>query len=120
MSVTLYRKNDNLIEWQWLSQSTDGEYVNDGQVTFTLYSGYSLVSTTGALTTPSSTVNVVVAQATSIAMLYITGSNGKYQGKIPASVDLDLALVYTLEINGIASGHIARRSIPVTVVDRTT
>ena len=119
MSETLYRKNDNLIEWQWLSESTDGEYVNEAtDITFTLYSGYSLVSTTGVLTTPAGAVNLVVYGPTT--MTYITGSNGKYQGKLPASVDLDLALVYTLEINGIASGHIARRSIVVTVVDRVT
>lgn len=118
MSEILYRKNDNLIEWQWLSQSTDNEYVNDASVTFTLYSGYSLVSTTGALTTPAGAVNTVVYGPT--AMSYVTGSNGKYQGKLPASVNFDLALTYTLEINGIASGHTARRSIVVPVVDRTT
>ena len=118
MSDTLYRKNDNLIEWTWLSQSTDGAYVNDGTVSFTLYSGYSLVSTTGVLTTPAGAVNVIVAGPTT--MSYVTGSNGKYQGKLPASVALDLALIYTIEINGTASGHTARRSIPVTVVDRVT
>ena len=118
MSDTIYRKNDNLIEWQWLSQSTDGEYVNDAEVTFTLYSGYSLNEATGVLTTPAGAVNLVAYGPT--AMAYVTGSNGKYQGKLPASVDLDLSLDYTLEINGIASGHIARRSIPVTVTDRTT
>jgi len=118
MSDTLYRKNDNLIEWTWLSQSSDGEYVNDGEVTFTLYSGYSLVSTTGVLTTPAGSVNVVVYGPTT--MTYVTSSNGKYQGKLPYTVDLDLALVYTLEINATASGHIARRSIVVPVVDRVT
>ena len=51
---------------------------------------------------------------------HVTGSNGKYQGKLPASVALDLALMYTLEINATAGTHIARRSIPVTVVDRVT
>lgn len=118
MSYVLFRKNDNLIEWQWLSQSTDGAYINDGTVTFTLYSGYSLVSTTGVLTTPAGAVNALVHGPTT--MTYVAGSNGKYQGKLPASVALDLALEYTLEINGTASGHIARRSIPVTVNDRTT
>lgn len=120
MSLTLYRKNDNLIEWEWLSQSTDGAYINNGTVTFTLYSGYSLVSTTGVLTTPAGAVNLAVSGGTAVVMTYVTGSNGKYQGKLPASVVLDLALVYTIEINGIASGHTARRSIPVTVVDRVT
>jgi hypothetical protein len=115
---TLYRKNDNVIEWQWLSQATDGEYINTGTVTFTLYSGYSLNSATGALTTPAGPVNALVAGPT--AMAYVAGSNGKYQGKLPASVDLDLSLAYTLEINATASGHVARRSIPVSVVDRVT
>ena len=118
MSDTLFRKNDNLIEWTWLSQSTDGAYINDGTVTFTLYSGYSLVAGTGVLTTPSGTVNIVVYGPETMA--YVAGSNGKYQGKLPASVALDLALIYTLEINGVASGHTARRSIVVPVTDRTT
>lgn len=118
MSNVLYRKNDNLIEWQWLGQSSDGAYINDAVVTFTLYSGYSLVSTTGALTTPAGAVNALVHGP--ITMEYVTGSNGKYQGKLPASVALDLSLEYTLEINGTAGGHIARRAIPVTVVDRVT
>jgi len=118
MSHKIYRKNDTLIEWTWLSDSSDGAYVNDGTVTFTLYSGYSLVSTTGALTTPSGAVNATVYGPAS--MDYVTGSNGKYQGKMPASVDLDLSLEYTIEINATASGHTARRSIPVTIVDRVT
>jgi len=52
-------------------------------------------------------------------MAYVAGSNGKYQGKMPASLALDLSLQYTIEINATANGHIARRSIPVTVTDRT-
>lgn len=118
MSDILFRKNDNLIEWTWLSKSTDGAYVNDGEVTFTLYSGYSLVSTTGALTTPAGAVNTIVFGPTT--MVYLAGSSGKYQGKLPASVNLDLDLTYTIEINGIASGHTARRSIPVSITDRIT
>lgn len=118
MNHQIFRKNDNLIEWQWLSQATDGTYVNDGTVSFTLYSGYSLDSTTGALTTPAGAVNLIEAGPTT--MSYVAGSDGKYQGKLPASVDLNLALQYTLEINATANGHVARRSIPVTVIDRDT
>jgi hypothetical protein len=51
-------------------------------------------------------------------MAYVAGSNGKYQGKMPASLSLDLNLQHTIEINATANGHIARRSIPVTVTDR--
>lgn len=118
MSHTIYRKNDNTVEWQWLADSSDGEYVNDGTVTFTLYSGYSLVSTTGVLTAPSGSINVTVHGP--VTMEYVAGSNGKYQGKLPASVALDLALEYTIEINATANGHTARRSIPVSVVDRVS
>lgn len=118
MSHTIYRKNDNLVEWQWLADASDSEYVNDGTVSFTLYSGYSLVSTTGVLTTPSGATNVTVHGP--VTMSYVAGSNGKYQGKLPASVNLDLALDYTIEINATANGHTARRSIPVSVVDRVT
>ena len=118
MSDVIFRKNDNLIEWQWLSQSSDGEYVNDGDVAFTLYSGYSLDSETGALTTPAGAVNSVAHGPTT--MDYVAGSNGRYQGKLPASVALDLDLEYTIEINATANVHIARRSIPVSVTDRVT
>lgn len=119
-SHTIYRKNDNVVEWTWLQQSTDKEYINDGVVSFTLYSGYSINSLTGVLTTPGGTVNAAVAGATSVPMTYVPGSNGKYQGKLPASVAMDLALEYTIEINATANGHIARRSIRVSVVDRIT
>ncbi len=115
---TIYRKNDNLLEWQWLRQSSDGEYVNDAVVTFTLYSGYSLDSMTGALTTPAGAVNALFAGPTT--MDYVSGSYGRYQGKLPATVNLNVALEYTIEINAVANGHVARRSIPVTVVDRIT
>lgn len=115
---TIYRKNDNVIEWTWLTQSTDGAYVNDGTVSFTLYSGYSLEDDTGALTTPSGAVNDSAYGPSE--MTYVPGSNGKYHGNLPASVDLDLSLQYTLEINAEANGHVARRAIPVTVVDRVT
>lgn len=118
MSVPIYRKNDNIIEWSWLNQSTDAEYINDGSITFTLYSGYALVESTGARAASAGAVNVVVFGP--VTMQYVAGSNGKYQGALPASVALDLALEYTLEINAVANGHTARRSIPVTVVDRIT
>lgn len=118
MSHTIYRKNDNLIEWQWMADSSDGEYVNDATVTFTLYSGYALNSTTGAREASAGAVNVVVTGP--VTMDYVTGSNGKYQGKLPASLSLDLSLEYTIEINATANGHTARRSIPVSVVDRVT
>lgn len=116
--TTLYRKNDNLIEWTWLKQSTDGAFVNDGAVTFTLFSGYAIDPATGNRTASVGAVNVVVYGPE--VMGYVAGSNGKYQGKLPALIDLDLSLEYTLEINATANGHVARRSIAVTVVDRTS
>lgn len=118
MSHSLYRKNDNLIEWTWLAGADDGEYVNDGTVTVSLYSGYSLNTTTGALNPISGPVNALAFGPAT--MSYVTGSNGKYQAKIPASLNLDLSLIYTLQINAVANGHTARRSLPVTIVDRVT
>lgn len=118
MRPSLYRKNDNLVEWTWLAGADDGAYINNGTVTLTLYSGYSLNTTTGALNTPAGPVNALVFGPAT--MTYITGSNGKYQAKIPASLNLDLSLNYTMQIDATANGHTARRSIPVTVVDRVT
>lgn len=110
MTAVVYRKNDTVIEWTWLQQSTDGTYINDGTVTFTLYHTYSLAAATGV-----ASGTVVYGPVT---MAYVAGSNGKYQGKMPASLALDLSLQHTIEINATANGHIARRSIPVTVTDR--
>lgn len=116
MTHTIYRKNDNAVEWTWLTDASDGEYINDGVVAFTLYSGYALDSTTGARTASVGPVNALIHGP--VSMLYITGSNGKYQGKLPYTLELDLSLEYTIEINATANGHTARRAIPVTVVDR--
>lgn len=116
MSHTIYRKNDNTIEWTWMNDSRDGSFINNGTVTYRLYSGYSLNPATGALNTPGGAVNVSVHGP--ITMTYVPGSNGKYQAILPASLNLNLALAYTLEINATAGSLTARRSIPVTVVDR--
>lgn len=118
MSQSLYRKNDNTVEWTWLAGADTGDYINDGTVTLSLYSGYSLNPATGALNPIAGPVNALVFGPA--AMLYVAGSNGKYQGKIPASLSLDLSLEYTMQIDAVANGHTARRSIPVTVVDRVT
>lgn len=118
MSHNVYRKNDNTVEWTWLAGSADGAYINDGTVTFSLYSGYSLNPATGALTTPGGSVNALVYGP--VTMTYVAGSNGKYQGKLAASVALDTSLRYTIQIDAVAGGHTARRSIPVTVVDRVS
>jgi hypothetical protein len=118
MSHILFRKNDNTIEWTWLTDSTDGDYINDGVVTFTLYSGYSINPGSGALTTPGGAVNLLWYGP--VTMAYVAGSNGKYQGRIAASLNLNTALLYTIEINATGNSRVARRSIPVTVVDRVT
>ncbi len=118
MSHSLYRKNDNTVEWTWLAGADSGDYINDAAVELRLYSGYSLNPATGALNTVGGPVNALVFGPA--AMVYVPGSNGKYQGKIPASLNLDLSLEYTMQIDATAGGHTARRSIPVTVVDRVT
>lgn len=118
MTHVIYRKNDNTIEWTWLTDATDGDYVNDAAVTFTLYSGYSLIPGSGALTTPGGAVNLLWYGP--VTMTYVAGSNGKYQGRLAASINLSLDLQYTIEINATANSRTARRSIPVTVVDRVT
>ena len=118
MSHSLYRKNDNTVEWTWLAGADSGDYINDATVTLKLYSGYSLNPATGALNPIAGPVNALAFGPA--VMTYVAGSTGKYQGKIPASLNLDLSLIYTMEITATAGGHTARRSIPVTVVDRVT
>lgn len=118
MSHTIYRKNDNTVEWTWLTDAADGGYINDGTLTLSLYSGYALNSTTGAREASVGAVNVLVHGP--VAMTYVAGSNGKYQGTIPSTLSLSLSLEYTIEINATADGNVARRSIPVSVLDRVT
>jgi hypothetical protein len=118
MSHVIYRKNDNTIQWTWLADASDGEYVNNATVTFSLYSGYSLNPGSGALTTPGGSVNLLWYGP--VTMTYQAGSNGKYEGRLAASINLNIDLQYTIEINATANGRTARRSIPVTVVDRVT
>ena len=116
MSHSLFRKNDNTVEWTWLTEADSGNYVNNGTVILRLYSGYSLNPSTGGLNPIGGPVNALVFGPAT--MTYVEGSNGRYQAKIPASLNLDLSLLYTLQVDATANGHTARRSIPVTVVDR--
>lgn len=101
--ITLYRLNDNLIEWDDMDRASDRTYVNDGVVTMTLK------DSNGAS----------VSGATSLTLSYVTGSNGKYQGTIPYTVSLTAGAEYTLEVTadqGTRHGFINYR---VRVVDRT-
>ena len=121
--ITVLRKIDNLIEWNSMRKSTDGTFENLATVTFTVYSGYSRNTATGALTTPSTNpdVNQAVSGATSVTMSYVTGSNGKYQGFLSKDVQLSLTADYTIEITAVsASGSTRVRAIAMNVVDGTT
>lgn len=104
---TIYRFNDNLVEWDSMERASDGSFVATATVTMTLVDSDG-VNVTGAVSLP---------------MTYVSGSNGVYQGTIPFNIAWDTVAPagsgYTLVI--VATGSInARRSLPVIVADRVT
>lgn len=105
--LTLERQNDAIVEWTPMTRSTDNVYVNDATVTMTLK-----VTSTGT----------AVSGASSLTMTYVTDSNGRYQGRIPASalpVSLTLGAIYYLEATataGVFTGYIKES---VQLIERT-
>lgn len=114
MSITLERGSDNLVEWSGMTETSDGAYLNGATVTMTLYSGYSRAEATGVVS------GTVITGATSLALSYVSGSNGTYQGVIPSTVTLSLALVYTLQVTATYGGYVRVRALAANVINGTT
>lgn len=106
MAHTIYRLNDNTVEWSLMSLSTDGSYINDATVTMTLC-------------TYASGSRVVVTDASALAMAYVASSNGKYQGVLPASLTLVAGDTHKLEITATSGQNDAFVSLDVEVLNRT-
>lgn len=104
---TVYRLNDNTVEWQSMLLSTDGSYVNDATVTMTLC-------------TYASGSRVVVTNASALSMSYVSGSNGKYQGQLPASLTLVAGDPHKLEITAASGANDAFVELDVNVLNRTS
>ena len=107
MAHTIYRLNDNTVEVSLLALSTDGSYLNAATVTMTLC-------------TYASGSRVVVTDASALTLTYVTSSNGKYQGVLPASLTLVAGDVHTLEITATSGTNDGFVALDVEVQNRTT
>ena len=79
--MLIYINADNLIEYDGMRRASDETYINDATVTFTL---------------KDSNGNAVTG-ATTVAMAYVSGSDGKYQGTLDSTVTLTENAYYTVE-----------------------
>lgn len=86
----LQKDSDNLIRLDRLRLATDGSYVNDATVTFTL------VDIDGN----------DVSGATTITMAYIATSNGRYEGVLQSTVTLTEGNRYTIEVTATSGANV--------------
>lgn len=105
--TTLNTENDNLIWWKRMDQATDMTWVLTATVSATLYN-----NATGSA--------VAVSGATGISLSYVSGSNGTYQGVIPASASLVVGDDQTLVFTATVSGHTGVINEPCQVVTRVS
>lgn len=105
--LTIERQNDFVLTWASMDLATDGSFVSNATVTMTMK-----VTETGSL----------VSGASSLSLTYVTGSNGNYQGRIPASAlpsSLTLGPIYTIEVSATSGSYTGFAKLPVTLVERT-
>jgi len=93
--VPLYLSEDNLIEWDALTDAADGTFVNDATMTFTI----------------KDTAEAALTGANGVSMSYVAASDGKYQGVAPSTVTYTDAATYYLEVTAASSGRDGFRRI---------
>jgi len=101
--IYLYPQNTQVIEIDGLQDQLTGDFLNIATVQATL------VDQRG---NPDPVLN-------DIAMTYVPGSNGNYQGVVPFAFNAPLGSGYRLQIQADQSGVQAFWSIPAQVVLRT-
>ncbi len=79
--------SDNIVRLDALTNASTGAYVNNATVSFNLN------ATIGGASVLSN-----------VAMSYVAGSNGRYEGTIPAGTSLTPEALYTATITAAASG----------------
>jgi hypothetical protein len=80
MSLTIYLNNDNLVSLLGLIDEATGDYLDAATVSVTL------------------TDNQGNTQQGPVTMTYVSGSNGNYQGILPASSTLNVGVGYRAAI----------------------
>lgn len=101
---TMSRENDYVLTWEAVVLATNKSFVNDATVTMTL-----------TLTSTGATV------ISAVSMNYVSGSNGKYQGKFPASSLpslLDLGGIYTIVVNATSGSFTGHVELPAMLIER--
>lgn len=103
----IYFENDNLIEVTDVKNVATDAYINDADVTLTLYD--------------AATMEEITGQTWPLALTYVTGSDGDYRGTI--NDDIGVAEFQALKAEVIIDGGAGLRSkrlIPVVVMPRTS
>ncbi len=82
--LLFFKENDNLIRWDGMTRASDGAYVNDATVSWSLKDSDDAEIAAGALT-------------------YVAGSNGRYQGVLRSDVELGaINSVVWLEVTAVS------------------
>ncbi len=98
--LIFYKENDNLIRWDGMARASDGAYVNDATVTFSLKDSDDEELVSGS-------------------MPYVSGSNGRYQGTVQSTVGLgDVDDVVWLEVTAVSGALDGFRRIQGRVTHR--
>ena len=106
--LTIERQNDFVLTWDAVDLATNLTYTNLLVVTMTLK-----VTATGA----------AVSGASGLSMPNVANSNGKYQGRIPASAlpsSLALGSIYTVEVSASYSDYTGFVKLAAELVERTS
>lgn len=87
---TVFIGTDNLVQIDELENESSGSYINDATATMTLYDSDF----------------TAVTDAEGLALSYVSGSNGKYEGTLPDTLVLTPGDIYFLDITVTASGTV--------------
>lgn len=106
--LTIERQNDYVLTWDAVDLASNRLYTNSMTATMTLK-----VTSTGA----------AVSGASALSMPNVASSNGKYQGRIPASAlpsSLTLGALYTLEVSATDGSYTGFAKLAAQLVERTS
>ncbi len=101
MNNVLYVGSDNLLEVDWLKKSADGSYINNAAVTCTIVDANDVP---------------VAGETWPVTLVYVPGSNGKYQGAISSTAALAHAVYYTAKFDAVGAGYAKHWEIPMPAV----
>lgn len=104
MIEVIAQGSDNLVRLDALNNASTGAYVNNATVTFTLKDA------SGA----------VVAGLSAVAMPYVGGTNGRYEGTIPNGTALTSNAAYTVEITATQGATVLFRKLSAIAIYRSS